>query len=276
VLSALSRKPYVISLHECGMLTKRHERWLACSPDGIAIIDRRALGIANESNVVIAAVEIKTSISRTAIDSQLAGMVCDVISCAVGDTAFKKFVPEGHIGQLLHQMLVLRLNHVLYLSATETGIMYVVFATCDQTILEECQHALDKYGRGAVEWAHEDDPVPPSSSDHYVLKSIKSRLAFWKLIDSHVKENTPFPRLNLFWHGCQAFYAKPKGGLDGSAQARAIFRSTTSSFKWEQNIVSQTLTTLTVNAFISCRMTQNEHLLETKENLRALTAFVSH
>jgi hypothetical protein len=120
------------------MLTKRHERWIACSPDGIAIIDFRALGIANESNVVIAAVEIKTSISRTTIDSQLEGMVCDVISCAVEGTAFKIFVPEGDIGQFLHQMLVLRRNHVLYVSTTETGGMYVVFAACDQTILEEC------------------------------------------------------------------------------------------------------------------------------------------
>jgi hypothetical protein len=127
-LSALSRKPYVISLHECGMLTKSHERWIACSPDGIAIIDIRALAIAKESNVVIATVEIKTSISRTNIDSQLSGMVCDIISCAVGDTAFKTFVPEGHIGQILHQMLVLRLQHVLCVSETETGIMYIYFS----------------------------------------------------------------------------------------------------------------------------------------------------
>jgi hypothetical protein len=132
VLSALSRKPYVISLHEFGMLSKRHEILIACSPDGIAISDLQALGVANESNVVVVAVEIKPSICRTTIDSQLARMVCDVISCAVGDTAFKTFVPEGHTGQLLHQMLVLRLNHVLYVSATQTGIMYVVFGTYDQ------------------------------------------------------------------------------------------------------------------------------------------------
>jgi hypothetical protein len=55
-------------LHEFGMLTKHHERWIACPPDGIAIIELRTLGIANESNVVIAAVEIKTSISHTTID----------------------------------------------------------------------------------------------------------------------------------------------------------------------------------------------------------------
>jgi hypothetical protein len=117
--------------------------------------------------------------------------------------------------------------------------------------------------------------MPPSISYQYVLKSIKSRLAFWKLIDSHVKENTPFPPLNLFRHGCQAFYAKTKGGVDGSAQARAIFRSTTSSFKWEPKIMSQTLKTLTVNAFISWRMTRNKHLLETKENFQSLDSFRS-
>jgi hypothetical protein len=53
--------------------------------------------------------------------------------------------------------------------------MYVVFATCDQTILEKCQHALDQYERGAVEWTHADDPVLPSISDHYVLKSIVAK-----------------------------------------------------------------------------------------------------
>ena len=44
VFAALSAKPFVVAVYECGMLAKTGADWLACSPDGVALIDTRELG----------------------------------------------------------------------------------------------------------------------------------------------------------------------------------------------------------------------------------------
>ena len=62
---------------------------------------------------------------------------------------------------------------------------------------------------------------------------------------------------------CTVFYSKSKGGVDGSAQARAMLRSPSASFKWEQKVVWKTLKTLFVNEFIAYRMSERPELMET-------------
>ena len=61
---------------------------------------------------------------------------------------------------------------------------------------------------------------------------------------------------------CKCFYSKTKGGVDGSAQARAMLRSPSASFKWEQKVVGQTLKTLFVNAFIAYCLSERPELME--------------
>ena len=58
--------------------------------------------------------------------------------------------------------------------------------------------------------------------------------------------------------------------MDRSTQARVILRSSTSSFQWEQKIVSQMLKTIAINAFIAWRMNTREALLRTSETFRSL------
>jgi hypothetical protein len=81
----------------------------------------------------------------------------------------------------------------------------------------------------------------------------------------HIHERDAFyPPMRLFIYRIQSIFSRINGVVDGSAQARAILKSPTSSFKWKQKIVSQTLKTLSVNAFISWRMLQMKGKLETK------------
>jgi hypothetical protein len=110
--------------------------------------------------------------------------------------------------------------------------------------------------------------------DTELRKICQSRIAFWRLVDKHVSQTDAFyPPVKLFRHGFQSLYSRTKGGVDGSAQAKAILRSSTCSFKWEQKTVSQTLKTLAVNAFIAWRFLQVKTHLETKESFRDLDHF---
>jgi transposase-like protein len=277
VLAALKRKRFVKALYEGGMFAKRETPWLACSPDGICLLEIDGFNFGNEdetyTEAVIATVEIKTSVTDSSLSKNLGCLSADPVVCHVGDDSFRKHVPEIHVGQILQQMLVLGVIHVVYVAASETGIIYIVIAKCDSEILETCKLVLTRDAELPVSWAHADVVSVPDFADRRTLKLIRSRIDFWKLVNNHVREKGPFPPLKLFKHGCQAFYSKTKGGVDGSAQARAIFRSSTSSLKWEQKIVSQTFKTLTVNSFISWRITENKRSLENKDTFKGLDHF---
>jgi hypothetical protein len=120
----------------------------------------------------------------------------------------------------------------MYITAAETGISFVVIAYCDAAILRACENVLDHGAEYCVAWAHEDHMSMPVLEDACLSKLIYSHLPFWKLVNSFVLENCAFyPPVKLFRHGVQTLYSKTKGGVDGSAQARAILRSSTSSLK---------------------------------------------
>ena len=283
-------------LFEIGMIAKRGKPWMACSPDGIAVIDLNNLPVftphqncqsetqlsssetpqynklpALEGCCVLCSVEIKTSVATSSLERSIQLASVDVKVCRVGDITFRTLFPEAHIGQILHQMLVLRINHVMYVAAAETGITFIVIAYCDVHILSVCELALEQAAEDCVAWAQEESMSMPSIQDAELSKVIYSRLPFWRLVNSYVLENSAFyPPVKLFRHGVQTLYSKTKGGVDGSAQARAILRSPTSSLKWEQKVVTQTLKTLAVNAFVAWRMRQKKSLLENKESFQNL------
>jgi hypothetical protein len=129
----------------------------------------------------------------------------------------------------------------MYVSASETGIPFNLLAYCNSRVLSICESVLDQTLKDYVEWAHEQDPVIPDIQNADLRKAIGNRLTFWRLLNCYVLENGPFyPPVKLFQYGVQSLYSKTKGGVDGSAQARAILRCSTSAMKWEQKIVTQT------------------------------------
>jgi hypothetical protein len=302
VLSALRKKHFVACLFEVGMIAKMEKQWMACSPDGIAVLKLDELSPrygpnfepsaatmlpwrAGESSsvfqgacgrLVLASVEIKTSVSSSSLQRSTAAASIDVTLCEIGDSRFKELVPESHVGQVLHQMIVLKCNYCLYVSAAETGILCIVVCYCADFVLRECERRLEEISGSLVSWAYTDANEVPEMPDPELRKIAESRICFWRLVNEHVRDSDAFyPPVKIFRHGMQSLYSKTKGGVDGSAQARAILRSPTSSFKWEQKIVSQTMKTLCVNAFIAWRMLQMKSRLQTKESFQDLERFRS-
>lgn len=52
-----------------------------------------------------------------------------------------------------------------------------------------------------------------------------------------------------------------------------MLRSSNSHFKWEQKLVSQTIKTLAINAFITWRMFERQDLLESAETFCSLDSY---
>ena len=278
---ALEAKPFVKVVFEVGMVSRKEESWLACSADGIAIIDHKELGLEGftESKAlggIIASVEIKTSVASSSLDRVIAIATADAIICEFGDATSRQYIPEIHMGQVIQQMLVLRVRLAVYVSSSETGILYVVVVRAPEYILNAFELALAPNTRALASWAHEflaADLVPLSFADAQTEVLLQDKLSFWRAINEDIKEKRPMPPIKVFKHGIQSLYSKTKGGVDGTAQARAVMRSSTSSLRWEQKLVIQTLKTLAVNAFTSYRLQCKAHLLESRDAFGGMKRF---
>lgn len=265
MLSALRNKPFIVGLFECGMLAMKSVRWIACSPDGIALIRV-------DGELVIACVECKSSIGLAARDRILGHATVELLRCTVGDDTFIRLIPVEHVGQVLMQMVCVSSQYLLYVAASESGIAYIVLVYCEHDVLKQCERVM-KEKCACFSWIHDATVVYPSFVKSDTRRLIKSRLPLWKLINEHVYEKGPLPPLKLFKHSVQSFYSKLKCGVDGSAQARAVLRSQTSCLAWEQKIVCQTFKTLVVNAFIGYRMSMRREIVQSAESFGNLEKY---
>lgn len=138
VMDSLRATELVIGLFEVGLVSMKEVPYLACSPDGIAILRIESMQFENSTpegegcgkNYCLASVEIKTRVSARTLGQSMEFTSADPVSCEVGDTRFRQLVPTEHTSQLLHQATVLKLSYVLYVCASETEILYIVVAKC--------------------------------------------------------------------------------------------------------------------------------------------------
>jgi len=283
VMCAIRSKLYVRDVFDVGMVASKQDGYLACSPDGIALLNKSSFPDWNvdvegavetgEDSYVLATVEIKTRVAATSLGESSALSTSELILCDVGDDKFRKYIPREHMGQLMHQLVVLGFGLALYVCAAETGIIYVVLVRCSSNVRLTFRTVLTTTASPILQWAHTDDRVIPAFVKEEHKNIIETKLHFWKVVNEHVAENGPFVPLKLFKHAAQSFYSKTKGGVDGASEMRANLRSPSSHFQWEQKLVSQTIKTVAINAFIGWRIYERRGLLETSDMFGSLDSF---
>jgi hypothetical protein len=106
------------------------------------------------TEAVMATVEIKTSVTDSSLSKNLGSISADAVVYHVEDESFRH-VPEIYVGRI-KQMVVLGIIHVVYVAASETGIIYIVIVKCDSEILETCKLVLTRDDKRPVSWGHED------------------------------------------------------------------------------------------------------------------------
>ena len=145
------------------MLAMKHSRYLACSPDGIALVDAQILQkfteeghLVNQNGIpfVPATFEIKTRVASKSLNTALEQAAGDAVFCEVGDETFRKYIPESHTAQVLHQMMILDVNVAICLAAEETRILYAVYVHCSDVHLATCQSILTPQTSELVQCAY--------------------------------------------------------------------------------------------------------------------------
>ncbi|PXF47310.1 hypothetical protein BWQ96_02923 [Gracilariopsis chorda] len=112
ILNDYQSFPVVKGVFEVGMLGMKEARYLACSPDGMLLLE---LQIFNrdvlEDNDVIQVdgviyapsnLEIKTQVAASCLGDAMLLRTGDIIFCDVRDAGFRKYIPSEHRGQLVY------------------------------------------------------------------------------------------------------------------------------------------------------------------------------
>lgn len=105
-----------------------------CSPDAVAWIDVAQLGISAVKGLPFASVEIKTSVSASSLDRALQNASEDEMIATVGDGNFVKTILHDHSDQIRQQALVLLIHYIIYVSASETDIIFICVINVPQSI----------------------------------------------------------------------------------------------------------------------------------------------
>ena len=82
---------------------------------------------------------------------------------------------------------------MVYVAASESGILFTAVFYCRQSILNFCHEALSNVAGPLVAWAYGPEPRPSEFADDCTAEVLKPRLPFWTLVDNYVKENDAFP-----------------------------------------------------------------------------------
>lgn len=283
VAEFLRNIPVVHAIFDTGMFAMREHPHLACSPDAVALVEvneqfSTSLGgqgdiHIDEKSFWVAPVEIKTKVAANTVGVALELLQTEPVFCDIGDDVSHRFIPRDHLMQVVQQATVIGASLTIYTVASETGVLYTVFACMKEWIREACVTSLNKVAQTVVGWAHTHGGEIPSFVRAEAVESVESRWEFWNAVNEHVKASGPFRPLKLFKHATQSFYSKTRGGVDGATQQRAVLRSSGSHMQWEQKLICQVLKTVAINAFIAWRVFERRDLLQSTSEFRSLDAY---
>jgi hypothetical protein len=120
-------------------------------------------------------------------------------------------VPEPHVTQVIHQMIVRNCNYCLYVLAAETGILYIVVCYCADFVLRECERRLEEISGSLVSWAYSEANEVSEMPDPEFGKVAESRICFWRLVNEHVRDSGAFyPPVKILDTGCKVSTRKRK------------------------------------------------------------------
>lgn len=85
----------------------------------------------------------------------------DMIYCNIGEDNFKKYIPDEHVGQIMHQMVVLDFHFSLYVRAAECFVLYKVLVYSSSVQLEAALGIMKITGRTLLQWVHNGEEHGP-------------------------------------------------------------------------------------------------------------------
>lgn len=131
VYCAPRAKDYRKEVSDIVIVGLKETRLLACSLYCIAVLRKSSFGElgsdcsqinTRDQVLLLATIEIKMCVAASSLDASIKISSSNLILCDLGDKKSRKYLPKEHIGQLLHQIVVLG-GCALYVSTADTDIL---------------------------------------------------------------------------------------------------------------------------------------------------------
>ena len=217
-----------------------------CGPD----VEQDEAGLDIEPGT-LAAVEIKTLTTHARVRkaSDIARQHGTFFPCDVGSEMWWSVVPtSSHRGQLLHQAMVTRLEHVLYVVARVGGrILYVVDVRITPEQVEDYRRSLRQYAH-LLEWRFSPQlPLPFDATSTWGRVAL-SHSPLWLTVSKHVNEHGPMVPVLKFKSAIQDMYNALKHGIDGMSQLLLPSYNSARKYRFRQKLVVHTLRQVALNA----------------------------
>ncbi|PXF42430.1 hypothetical protein BWQ96_07841 [Gracilariopsis chorda] len=123
VLNALQSFPVVKGVFEVEMPGMKEARYLACSLDGMLLLELQIFNrdVLEDNNVIqvdgimyaLSTLEMKTRVATSFLGDLMLLSTGDIICSDVRDADFRKYIPSEHRGQLVYQMMDLKISFVI-------------------------------------------------------------------------------------------------------------------------------------------------------------------
>jgi len=220
VMAWLEKEQCVVQRFEVGMAENKRHPWLGCSPDAIAVINMPKVpveGLDCRDEEAVAPVEVNTFYTATSIarHERVAAtcrehkwVLCDAADAA----AFKACVPtRSHRCQLLHHAAVFEKEWVLYVAATEAGVLYHALVRVPAAVRRAHVDWLAAATKPLFWWTFTESGKAPAYVPLAQAELVESHHRVWWAMRKYVLTNGPFPPVHQLRFALVLLYNKTMG-----------------------------------------------------------------
>lgn len=162
VASPISKVDCIKAVFVVGTLSMKVERYIAYSPDTVVILEIEMFPEWEDATVlqgfecqklVLVSVEINIRIAFSTPWGSLELSLADVIrsELKLGDGTFQKYVIREHMGQIIYQIVVLRVEFCIYAVAGKTGMVYNAIIRILNTVQQVFERSVVSSAKPIIE-----------------------------------------------------------------------------------------------------------------------------
>ena len=154
VIKALRKKDFILGIYEVGLIVSRFHKYIAVSPDGIALIEV-------DDCQHVATVEIKSRVKESTREASVSAAMKHgvIVRCDYNDSKFKDCVILSNCQQILHQAATCNVQYSLYVvSGVKDGIgsfIQILIIDCSKDVTQEYYAKVQNFGSKFMGWLYE-------------------------------------------------------------------------------------------------------------------------
>lgn len=146
----------------------------------------------------------KPGVAPTCYEESIKYSSSNVPKCSLRDEKFLQLIRRKHCSQLVHYATVLQVSYVVYVSTSETSLIYVVVVFFPTKFVLHYEGVLLKAAGESVNFAYASCPKVSADSNFQTRRTLWDNFPFWTIVNKNIISNRAFSPSRMFKHGFQS------------------------------------------------------------------------